>query len=281
MNLQDTFNNEIAPKLMNDLGIKNIMAVPRLKKVVINMGVGEAAIDKKYLESAKSDLTAIAGQQAIITYARKSVASFKIREGWPMGCKATLRGKRMYDFIERLINVAIPRERDFRGLNPKSFDEQGNYSMGIKEQIIFPEINYDNIDKIRGMDICINISANNKTDAKALLQALNFPFRSWIMTRKSIVARQKKREKIVAKFKNKREQLKSIFQNMNNSYDDRMAAYQKFQNLPRNASPSRLVRRCSITGRPHAVYRKFGLSRIKLREAAMRGEIPGLTKSSW
>ena len=178
MNLQDTFNNEIAPKLMNDLGIKNIMAVPRLKKVVINMGVGEAAIDKKYLESAKSDLTAIAGQQAIITYARKSVASFKIREGWPMGCKATLRGIRRYDFIERLINVAIPRERDFRGLNPKSFDEQGNYSMGIKEQIIFPEINYDNIDKIRGMDICINISANNKTDAKALLQALNFPFRS-------------------------------------------------------------------------------------------------------
>ena len=178
MNLQDTFNNEIAPKLMNDLGIKNIMAVPRLKKVVINMGVGEAAIDKKYLESAKSDLTAIAGQQAIITYARKSVASFKIREGWPMGCKATLRGKRMYDFIERLINVAIPRERDFRGLNPKSFDEQGNYSMGIKEQIIFPEINYDNIDKIRGMDICINISANNKIDAKALLLALNFPFRN-------------------------------------------------------------------------------------------------------
>tara|TARA_B100001248_G_scaffold57555_1_gene38548 strand:- start:13473 stop:14009 length:537 start_codon:yes stop_codon:yes gene_type:complete len=178
MNLQDTFNNEIAPKLMSDLGIKNIMAVPRLKKVVINMGVGEAAIDKKYLESAKSDLTAIAGQQAIITYARKSVASFKIREGWPMGCKATLRGKRMYDFIERLINVAIPRERDFRGLNPKSFDEQGNYSMGIKEQIIFPEINYDNIDKIRGMDICINISANNKIDAKALLQALNFPFRN-------------------------------------------------------------------------------------------------------
>lgn len=178
MDLQDTYNNEIAPKLMNDLGINNIMAVPRLKKVVINMGVGEAAIDKKYLESAKSDLTAIAGQQAIVTYARKSVASFKIREGWPMGCKATLRGKRMYDFIERLVNVAIPRERDFRGLNPKSFDEQGNYSIGIKEQIIFPEINYDNIDKIRGMDICINISANNKTDARALLQALNFPFRN-------------------------------------------------------------------------------------------------------
>ena len=177
MNLQDTFNNEIAPKLMNDLGIKNIMAVPRLKKVVINMGVGEAAIDKKYLESAKSDLTAIAGQQAIITYARKSVASFKIREGWPMGCKATLRGKRMYDFIERLINVAIPRERDFRGLNPKSFDQQGNYNFGIKEQIIFPEINYDNIDNIRGMDICVNTSAKSVEHAKALLKALDFPFK--------------------------------------------------------------------------------------------------------
>ena len=178
MNLQDTFNNEIAPKLMSDLGIKNIMAVPRLKKVVINMGVGEAAIDKKYLESAKSDLTAIAGQQAIITYARKSVASFKIREGWPMGCKATLRGKRMYDFIERLINVAIPRERDFRGLNPKSFDEQGNYSMGIKEQIIFPEINYDNIDKIRGMDVCISTSASDDESGEELLRALKFPFKN-------------------------------------------------------------------------------------------------------
>ena len=178
MNLQDTFNNEIAPKLMNDLGIKNIMAVPRLKKVVINMGVGEAAIDKKYLESAKSDLTAIAGQQAIITYARKSVASFKIREGWPMGCKATLRGKRMYDFIERLINVAIPRERDFRGLNPKSFDEQGNYSMGIKEQIIFPEINYDNIDKIRGMDICIVTNTYKEDYAYELLKGFNLPFKN-------------------------------------------------------------------------------------------------------
>ena len=176
MNLQDTFNNEIAPKLMNDLGIKNIMAVPRLKKVVINMGVGEAAIDKKYLESAKSDLTAIAGQQAIITYARKSVASFKIREGWPMGCKATLRGKRMYDFIERLINVAIPRERDFRGLNPKSFDEQGNYSMGIKEQIIFPEIEYDTVDTPRGMDITIVTTAKTDDEARELLKNFNFPF---------------------------------------------------------------------------------------------------------
>jgi large subunit ribosomal protein L5 len=133
--------------------------------------------DRKHLESAVNDLELIAGQKAVITKAKKSVASFKLREGWPVGCKVTLRGDRMYDFIERLVNIAIPRERDFRGLNPKSFDGQGNYSMGIKEQIIFPEINYDNIDKIRGMDISINTSASNMEDAKALLEVLNFPFK--------------------------------------------------------------------------------------------------------
>ncbi|MDC0080105.1 50S ribosomal protein L5 [Pseudomonadota bacterium] len=177
MNLKETFNQELLPQLKDKLGIDNIMAVPKLTKVVINMGVGEALTDKKHLESAVSDLELIAGQKAVITKAKKSVASFKLREGWPVGCKVTLRGERMYDFIERLVNIAIPRERDFRGLNPKSFDGQGNYSMGIKEQIIFPEINYDNIDKIRGMDICINTSATNKEDAKALLEVLNFPFK--------------------------------------------------------------------------------------------------------
>tara|TARA_B110000003_G_scaffold240410_1_gene247001 strand:+ start:943 stop:1479 length:537 start_codon:yes stop_codon:yes gene_type:complete len=177
MNLKDTFNKELLPQLQEKLGIDNAMAVPKLTKVVINMGVGEALTDKKHLESAVNDLELIAGQKAVITKAKKSVASFKLREGWPVGCKVTLRGNRMYDFIERLVNVAIPRERDFRGLNPKSFDGQGNYSMGIKEQIIFPEINYDNIDKIRGMDISINTSASNKEDAKALLEVLNFPFK--------------------------------------------------------------------------------------------------------
>ena len=156
MNLKETFNKELLPQLQEKLGIDNIMAVPKVTKVVINMGVGEALTDKKHLESAVNDLESIAGQKVVVTKAKKSVASFKLREGWPVGCKVTLRGDRMYDFIERLVNVAIPRERDFRGLNPKSFDGQGNYSMGIKEQIIFPEINYDNIDKIRGMDICIN-----------------------------------------------------------------------------------------------------------------------------
>tara|TARA_B100001029_G_scaffold53957_1_gene43339 strand:- start:10428 stop:10964 length:537 start_codon:yes stop_codon:yes gene_type:complete len=177
MNLKDAFNKELLPELQKKLGIKNVMAVPRLTKVVINMGVGEALADKKHLESAVNDLESIAGQKAVVTKANKSVASFKLREGWPVGCKVTLRGKKMYDFIERLVNIAIPRERDFRGLNPKSFDGHGNYSMGIKEQIIFPEINYDNIDKIRGMDICINTSAASNEDAKALLEILKFPFK--------------------------------------------------------------------------------------------------------
>ena len=176
-NLKDRFNKELRPVLQQELGIKNIMAVPKLKKVVINMGVGEAANDKKHLESALQNLTEISGQKPITTKARQSVASFKIREGWPLGCKVTLRGSKMYDFIERLIMIAIPRERDFRGLNPKSFDGQGNYSFGIKEQIIFPEINYDNIDNIRGMDICINTTANTKDDALALLKVLDFPFK--------------------------------------------------------------------------------------------------------
>ena len=176
-NLKERFNKELRPVLQKELDIKNIMAVPRLKKVVINMGVGEAANDKKHLESALQNLTEISGQKPITTKARQSVASFKIREGWPLGCKVTLRGSKMYDFIERLIMIAIPRERDFRGLNPKSFDGQGNYSFGIKEQIIFPEINYDNIDNIRGMDICINTTANTKDDALALLKVLDFPFK--------------------------------------------------------------------------------------------------------
>ena len=177
MNLREKFNKELMPELQKTLGIKNVMAVPKITKVVINMGVGEALTDKKHLESAVKDLESIAGQKVVTTLAKKSVASFKLREGWPVGCKVTLRGDRMYDFIERLVNIAIPRERDFRGLNPKSFDGQGNYSMGVKEQIIFPEINFDNIDKIRGMDTCINTSASNKEDAKALLESLSFPFK--------------------------------------------------------------------------------------------------------
>ena len=175
--LQEKYKNEIIKVLKDKFNYKNDMQIPRLEKIVINMGVGEAANDKKYLESALQNLTVIAGQKPIVTKARQSVASFKIREGWPLGCKVTLRGNKMYDFMERLIKIAIPRERDFRGLNPKSFDQQGNYNFGIKEQIIFPEINYDNIDNIRGMDVCINTSAQSQEHAKALLKALDFPFK--------------------------------------------------------------------------------------------------------
>jgi len=176
--LHQKYKDEIVPILKERLGESNVMALPKLTKIVINMGVGQAVNDKKHLTNAVDDLQSISGQKPLVTNARKSVASFKIREGWPMGCKVTLRGKRMYDFVERLINVAIPRERDFRGLNPKSFDGQGNYSLGIKEHIIFPEIDYDKVEKIRGMDICITTSANNDKEGFALLSKLNFPFKS-------------------------------------------------------------------------------------------------------
>ena len=175
-NLKEKYIQELRPALQEELGINNVMAVPKLTKVVINMGVGEAANDKKHLESALQNLTVIAGQKPIVTKARKSVASFKIREGWPLGCKVTLRGTKMYDFMERLIKIAIPRERDFRGLNPKSFDQQGNYTFGIKEHIIFPEVSFDRADKVRGLDIVVVIKALNKDHAFALLEKMNFPF---------------------------------------------------------------------------------------------------------
>ena len=153
------------------------MQVPRIEKITLNMGLGEAVADKKVLENAQADMTAIAGQKPIVTVARKSVAGFKIREGYPIGCKVTLRGERMWEFLERLISIAIPRIRDFRGLNPKSFDGRGNYSMGVKEQIIFPEIDFDKVDKVRGMDITITTSAGSNDEAQALLSAFNFPFK--------------------------------------------------------------------------------------------------------
>ena len=177
MNLKDKYTKEIAPSLKEKLGYKSVMEVPRLEKITINMGVGEASNDKGVLENAVRDLESIAGQKPIVTKARKAVSSFKIREQYPIGCKVTLRGNKMYDFFERLINLAIPREKDFRGLNPKSFDGQGNYNLGIKEQIIFPEIDYDKVDKLRGMDIAITTSAKSDSDAQQLLAEFNFPFR--------------------------------------------------------------------------------------------------------
>ena len=175
--LQKEYNEELRPKIQKALGLKNTMEIPKVTKITLNMGVGEAVADKKILDNAVKDMQQIAGQKPVKTLARKSVAGFKIRDGYPIGCKVTLRKNRMYEFLDRLVSIAIPRIRDFRGLNAKSFDKQGNYSMGVSEQIIFPEINYDEIDAIRGMDITISTTARNPEEGKALLEAFNFPFK--------------------------------------------------------------------------------------------------------
>ena len=176
--LKEHYSNKVIPELKNLMGVSSNMAVPRIIKVTLNMGVGDVLIDKKILEQASEDLALIAGQKASITKLSKSVANFKIRDGMPIGCKVTLRGNRMYDFLQRLLGIAIPRERDFRGLDVGSFDGQGNYSFGVKEHIIFPEIDYDKVDKLRGMDISISTSATNDKEGEMLLKAMNFPFKN-------------------------------------------------------------------------------------------------------
>jgi large subunit ribosomal protein L5 len=176
--LEKHYKETVVPKLMEKFGYTNPMQVPRLSKITLNMGVGEAVGNKKILENAVADMTKICGQKPIVTKARVSVASFKIRDGWPIGCKVTLRRAHMFEFFDRLINVALPRVRDFRGLSGRSFDGRGNYNMGVKEQIIFPEIDYDQVDAMRGMDIAITTTAKTNEEARALLEAFNFPFRN-------------------------------------------------------------------------------------------------------
>lgn len=175
--LHDKYQETVVAELTQKFGYTSVMQVPRIEKITLNMGVGEAVADKKVMEHAVRDMTAIAGQKPVVTVARKSVAGFKIREGYPIGCKVTLRGERMREFLERLVDIAIPRIRDFRGLSAKAFDGRGNYAMGVREQIIFPEIDYDKIDKIRGMDIVITTSAKTDEEGRALLDAFNFPFK--------------------------------------------------------------------------------------------------------
>jgi len=171
------FEKEIALALKDELGLDNVMEVPRITKITLNMGVGEAVGDKKVLENAVRDLEAISGQKVVVTKARRSVAGFKIREDWPIGCKVTLRKERMYEFLERLVDISIPRIRDFRGISPKQFDGRGNFSMGVSEQIIFPEIEYDKVDTLRGLDICITTTARTDDEGRALLRAFNFPLK--------------------------------------------------------------------------------------------------------
>ena len=175
--LKNYYHDTVVKQLKEQFGYKNDMQIPRITKVTLNMGVGEAVADRKVMEHAVADMTKIAGQKPVVVKARKSVAGFKVREGWPVGCKVTLRREQMYEFLDRLINIAIPRIRDFRGLNPKAFDGRGNYNMGVREQIIFPEIDYDKIDTLRGMDITFTTTANTDEEGRALLAAFNFPFR--------------------------------------------------------------------------------------------------------
>jgi large subunit ribosomal protein L5 len=175
--LKQLYNGVVATQIRAHLALANVNEVPKITKITLNMGVGEGIGDKKMIENAVTDLEAIAGQKAVVTKARKSIAGFKVREGWPIGCKVTLRGRRMWEFFDRLVDIAIPRIRDFRGLSPKSFDGRGNYSMGVREQIIFPEIDYDRIDKLRGLDITITTSARTNNEGRALLTALGFPFK--------------------------------------------------------------------------------------------------------
>jgi len=175
--LHEKYEKELKDQIQQRLGLKNAMQVPRITKITLNMGVGEAVADKKVLDNAMADMEKISGQKPVKTQARKSVASFKIRDGYPIGCKVTLRRERMYEFLDRLVNIAIPRIRDFRGLNPRSFDKQGNYSLGVAEQIIFPEISYDEIDTLRGLDITISTTARSPEEGRALLEAFSFPFR--------------------------------------------------------------------------------------------------------
>lgn len=176
--LKEQYKKEIIPKLKEKFSFESVMQVPKVTKITLNMGVGEAVNDKKAIEAAVADMRLIAGQEPVVTKARKSIAGFKIRDGWPVGCKVTLRGKMMYEFLDRLVNIALPRVRDFRGLSPKSFDGQGNYSLGITEQIVFPEIDYDKVDKIRGLDICITTTAKDSKEGRELLAAFNFPFKN-------------------------------------------------------------------------------------------------------
>jgi len=175
--LREHYKSTVEPALMERFGYQSVMQIPRLEKITINMGVGEALADKKVLDHAVADLTKISGQRPIITKARKSVAAFKVREGWPIGCKVTVRGSRMYEFLDRLINIAIPRTRDFRGFSPRAFDGRGNYSLGVTEQIIFPEVDYDQIDTIRGLDVAITTSARTDEEGRALLEGFSSPFR--------------------------------------------------------------------------------------------------------
>jgi len=288
--LKDQYDKVIVANLQNKFSVNNKLMVPKVLKVVLNMGLGEDANDKKKLQNCIEDMSLISGQKPVVTKFKKSISNFKTRKGTAAGAKVTLRKNKMYEFIDRLVNIALPRIKDFRGLSADGFDKSGNYTFGIKEHIIFPEINFDKVDRIRGMDITIQTSGKNREESLALLKAMNFPFIkskkekeiNWeIMAKTSSIQRNLKRIKLANKFLKKREVLKKIIKNRKLSLDERFNAQLKLAKLPRNSAKIRIRNRCEITGRPHGVYRKLKISRIALRELASAGKIPGMTKSSW
>ena len=288
--LKEQYDKRIIIDLQKKFSMKNKLMVPRITKVVLNMGLGADANDKKIVQNSIEDISLISGQKPIITKFKKSISNFKTRKGTTAGIKVTLRSNKMYEFIDRLVNIALPRVKDFQGLSMYGFDNFGNYSFGIKEHIIFPEINFDKVDRIRGMDITLVTTGKDRKTTFALLEAMNFPFSKKIkkkginwgnMAKTSMIQRNLKRIKLVKKFLKKRENLKKIIKNKKLPLEERFAAQLKLAKIPRNSSKVRIRNRCEITGRPHGVYRKLKISRIALRDLASKGKIPGMTKSSW
>ena len=288
--LKEQYDKVIVDSLLKKFSMKNKHMVPRFLKVVLNMGLGADASDKKKLQNCIEDIALISGQRPVITKFKKSISNFKTRKGAPAGVKVTLRSNKMYEFIDRLVNIALPRIKDFRGLSLNGIDKNGNYSLGIKEHIIFPEINFDKVDRIRGMDITIVTNAKDEERVLALLEAVNFPFikpkkekkNTWgTMAKTSSIQRNLKRIRLVEKFSKKRKELKKIIWDKKLPLEERFKAQLKLAKLPRNSAKTRIRNRCEITGRPHGVYRKLRISRIALRDLASKGKIPGMTKSSW
>ena len=288
--LKEQYDKRIIIDLQKKFSMKNKLMVPRITKVVLNMGLGADANDKKIVQNSIEDISLISGQKPIITKFKKSISNFKTRKGTTAGIKVTLRSNKMYEFIDRLVNIALPRVKDFQGVSMNGFDNFGNYCFWINEHIIFPEINFDKVDRIRGMDITLVTTGKDRKTTFALLEAMNFPFSKKIkkkginwgnMAKTSMIQRNLKRIKLVKKFLKKRESLKKIIKNKKLPLEERFAAQLKLAKIPRNSSKVRIRNRCEITGRPHGVYRKLRISRIALRDLASKGKIPGMTKSSW
>ena len=281
--LKDTYEKEIVAKLMSKLSLKNRHDVPKINKIILNMGLGEDGADGKKLKACSDDMALIAGQKPVVTKFKKSISNFKTRKGSNAGVKVTLRAHKMYEFVDRLVNIALPRIKDFRGLSSKGIDESNNYSFGIKEHIIFPEVNFDKVDKIRGLDITIVTSSNSKQGTLELLKEFNFPLndkKNW-GCKTSAIQKNLKRIKLVKKYAKKRAALKKIINNKKLELSERFEAQLKLNKLPKNSAKIRIRNRCEISGRPHGVYRKLKISRIALRDMASSGKIPGITKSSW